>query len=1073
MFVKRDQNVDVIDELTMVDAAVRDPAVTGFAREPMRPLLVPFPDQPTARTDDPGSSPWWRSLDGTWDVRFFDRLADVPAEVLGVSGPGPWEKIELPGAWSTQRSSSGDRFVAPHYTNVIMPFDVEPPSVPLDNPVGVHRRVVTIPGEWSGRRVVLRVGAAESVLGAFVDGRCVGVGTDSRLPNEFDITAHVRAGRRSTIVLVVVRWSASTWVEDQDQWWHGGVQRSVTLYSTAPSHLATVKALPGLTGLVDDGELTGTLDLEIVVDGPARRDRGWKVHASVESLGGRGSGRRAAMARTPDFVVPVWNPDSEGDQLLSAMFVEPGVVRTRLDVPGVDAWSHETPVRYRLLVSLVDPDGAPVEVVTMLTGFRSLEIADNELRINGRAVLIHGVNLHEHDPARGRAVTPEMTRADLLLMKAHNLNAVRAAHYPHDEHLAGLCDELGLYLVDEANVESHGRQASLCHDPRYVRQIVERVERMVRRDQHHPSIIMWSLGNESGDGAAHAAAAAWVRHHDPTRPLHYEGPLMHDLYATAPVTDVVCPMYSEIADIVAWARSGRDARRPLIMCEYSHAMGNSNGSLADYWSAFESTHGLQGGFIWEWLDHGLERDPVDGEPIGLGPSGMISWGYGGSFGEQPHDSNFICDGLVSPVRAPHPAMSEVRHVGRPLTVEWADDRHRRLRIHNRRWFTGTDDLRAEWRLRVDGEVVDGGRLAVPAIAPRSHAVVPVPFRAPRVAEGAEVHLDVVWTSGTRSPWARAGAELGVDQLTLDPPNRKRPEAASAPAVVDSGIDVAALAWRPTIFRALTDNDGIKQGWVSGWLGNFDRWITQQGLDRCTWSVEPARGRRVDDSVVVTERGTLQPAGQVSAVSVKRRMRTDDDGWVHVEVTLDVPSDLDDPPRVGTEWELPGTFERAEWFGEGPHENYPDRRAAAFAARHSSTIDDMYEDYVVPQEHGHRAALRWLALTPKDRRGVGMLVVADPRAGDGTFGAAVRRHSDAELWASFHTDELARLASGRPRTTFMYLDVATRGLGTGSCGPDALDRYRIRAGRHVLSVWVRSFDVRTQDPGTLAAVVRRR
>ena len=1081
--MKSRQNAEVIAELAMVNAAVCDPTVTGFAREPMRPLLVPYPDRPTARTGSPGASPWWRTLDGTWDVRFFDRLADVPADVLAASGPGPWEKIELPGAWTTQRDSSGSRFVAPHYTNVIMPFDAEPPSVPIENPVGVHRRLVTIPREWAGRRVVLRVGAAESVLGAFVDGRCVGVGTDSRLPNEFDITSHVRAGRRSTIVLVVVRWSASTWVEDQDQWWHGGVQRSVTLYSTAPSHLATVKALPGLVGPDDVGGPIGTLDLEMVVDGPARRERGWKVHATVESLGARGHGRRRELARTPEFDVPVWNPDTEGDQLLSAMFVEPGVVRTRLEVPGVHAWSHETPVRYRVLVSLVDPDGALAEVDTLLTGFRSLEIADNELRINGRAVLIHGVNLHEHDPARGRAVTAETTRTDLLLMKAHHLNAVRAAHYPHDEHLAELCDELGLYLVDEANVESHGRQASLCNDPRYVHQIVERVERMVRRDQHHPSIIMWSLGNESGDGAAHAAAAAWVRHHDPTRPLHYEGPLMHDLYATAPVTDVVCPMYSAIDDIVAWARSGRDTRRPLIMCEYSHAMGNSNGSLADYWDAFESTHGLQGGFMWEWLDHGLERDQVDGEPVGLGPSGMTSWGYGGDFGEQPHDSNFICDGLVSPDRLAHPAMAEVRHLGRPLTVEWADDRHRRLRIHNRRWFTGADDVRAEWRLRVDGELVERGKFELPTIAPRSEAVVPMPLRMPRVPEGAEAHLDVVWTSGRKTPWVRAGEVLAVDQLTLEPPRGNpagRSPAGRSPArteeqlvVVDGGVDVASLSWRPTIFRALTDNDGLKQGWVSGWLGNFDRWITQQGLDRSTWSADPARRRRVDGTVVVTERGTLQPAGQVEPVRVQRRITTHDDGWVNVAVTLDLPTDLDDPPRVGTEWELPGAFERVEWFGEGPHESYPDRRAAVFAARHSENIDDMYEDYVVPQEHGHRGALRWLALTPQGGRGVGMLVVADPHVGAGTFGAAVRRHSDSELWSSFHTDELARLAASRPRSTFMYLDVATRGLGTGSCGPDALDRYRIRAGRHLISFWTRHFDPRSEDPGAMAALVRRR
>ena len=279
-------------------------------------------------------------------------------------------------------------------------------------------------------------------------------------------------------------------------------------------------------------------------------------------------------------------------------------------------------------------------------------------------------------------------------MKAHHLNAVRAAHYPHDEHLAELCDELGLYLVDEANVETHARQCSLVHDPRFGAAIVERVARMVRRDQNHPSIIMWSLGNESGDGAAHAAAAAWVRRHDPTRPLHYEGPLMHDLYAEAPETDIVCPMYSSIDDIVAWARSGRDTRRPLILCEYSHAMGNSNGSLSDYWEAFETTHGLQGGFIWEWLEHGL---PLPGE----GPGGRTVWGYGGDFGDTPNDANFVCDGLVSADRVPHPAMEEVRFLGRPVDVAWRDERERRVVVANRRWFTGIDDL--------DSEVAPAGR----------------------------------------------------------------------------------------------------------------------------------------------------------------------------------------------------------------------------------------------------------------------------------------------------------------------------------------------------------------------------
>jgi beta-galactosidase len=1061
------------ETFTLLRAAIADPQLTGVGRLPMRPALVPCPDTATARTGDPADSPWWRSLDGPWDLRMFEHLDELPASIVA-ERDGTWGSVQVPCAWTTQRGADGERLLSPHYTNVVMPFDADPPTVPERNPVGVHRRLVSVPADWKGRRIVLRVGAAESVVAAYVEGACVGVGTDSRLPNEFDITSLVRPGRRALVVLVVARWSAATWVEDQDQWWHGGIQRSVTMYATAPSHLARVTALPGLEDTSTDVEAdlgTGTLDLELVVDGPARREDGWSVEVQVEALarGGR-SGR--VLARTGALAVPVWRSGNEVEQLLSAMFVEPGVVRHRLVVPGIRPWHHESPARYRVLATLRDPDGDVVEVDSWCTGFRSVRVEGNELLINGRPVLIHGVNLHEHDPERGRAVGAELTRRDLVLMKAHNLNAVRAAHYPHDEHLAELCDELGLYLVDEANVESHGRQTSLCHDPRYATTMVERVQRMVRRDANHPSIVMWSLGNESGDGPPHAAAAAWVRSVDPTRPLHYEGPLMHDLYADAPVTDVVCPMYAPIDDVVAWARSGRDTRRPLILCEYSHAMGNSNGSLADYWEAFETTHGLQGGFIWEWLEHGLERDGQ----VGAGPGGRVSWGYGGDFGDHPNDTNFVCDGLVAADRTPHPAMREVHHLGRPVRVTWADDRRRRLRVQNRRWFSGIDDLRATWELTVDGSVVGHGDLDVPPVGPRGEVLVGLPCRVPRTREGAEVHLTLRWFLRRATAWCSAAHEVGHDQLTLEAITRARsPRPVPMPQpVAERAVDVAALPWSPTLFRALTDNDGLRHGWMRGLLGNLARWVDEQGLDRCEWQADSPSRRRVDDAVSWTTSGRLLAPGVAEPVQVRRRLLVRNDGWTQATVTMTVPDALVDPPRVGTEWVLPAELSRVEWFGDGPHECYPDRRAATLVGRHTSAVEDLYEDYVVPQEHGQRTGVRWLALSGAGSaaaRRSGLLVVADPATGDGTFATAVRRHSDAELWSCAHTDELARLEADRPPATYLYLDAAQRGLGTGSCGPDALERYRIAAGRHVLSVWFASYDPTQQDPAELARTVR--
>ncbi|MFN7149240.1 MAG: glycoside hydrolase family 2 TIM barrel-domain containing protein [Microthrixaceae bacterium] len=1030
---------------------VADPTVTGARRLPMRPRTAPCPDADTARLDRADTSPWWRDLDGVWDLAMYDSIAELPDDLDTVAS-GDWEPIEVPCAWSLQRRRDGSRVVQPQYTNVVMPFPGEPPSVPQQNPVGVHRRTVTIPRDWAGRRVVLRVGAAESALVAVVNGAVVGAGTDSRLPNEFDITEHVRAGRRATITLVVARWSAATWVEDQDQWWHGGIQRSVSLYSTDRSHLSAVELRPGLAGAD-----TGTLDVAIDVGGDARVQPGWTVDVAVEELVARRGSAPRRLAGVDAQAVPNWDASSEAAQLLGAMFVEPGVLRLAVTVPDISPWSHESPVRYRVLVSLRSPDGDVVEVSSLRTGFRSVEVADNELRINGQPVLIHGVNLHEHDPERGRAVPESLTRQDLTLMKAHNLNAVRAAHYPHDEHLAELCDELGLYLVDEANVESHGRQHSLCHDPRYTATIIERVERMVRRDQHHPSIVVWSLGNEAGDGAAQVAAAAWVRHHDPTRPVQYEGPLMHDLYADAPATDVVCPMYAPIDTIVEWARAGRDRRRPLVLCEYSHAMGNSNGSLADHWAAFESTPGLQGGFIWEWLDHGLVRDGA-----GTGPGGRTSWGYGGDFGDHPNDANFICDGLVSPDRVPHPAMREVHWVGRPVTVAWDSVARRRLRISNRRWFQGLGDLVAHWSVAVDGTVVDSGELEVPEVGPRAAVVVARPCRVPSVPEGAEAHLEVRWSLRRATSWAPKGHVVGSDQLALAARTRaeRRPSAGTAPTsapAADVSWPLDGVAWSPTLFRALTDNDGLRQSWMRGFIGHVARWVDLQGLDRCEWSAEPPRRRRLDGVLAETVRGELRAPGASDPVAVRRRVRLHDDGWAHVEITTRVPSELADPPRVGTQWVLPAALDRVEWFGDGPHEAYADRRSATTVGRWSSTVDDLYTDYVLPQEHGQRTGVRWVHLRPaRSGRGgaAGCLLVADPAVGGDTFDMAVRRHSDADLWASTHTDELEERSRAVPPATYLYLDVAQRGLGTGSCGPDTLEPYRIGAGTHTLAFWCR-------------------
>lgn len=1074
-------------------ALVHDPGTTGRNRMPMRPTGTFSESLDEVRgynTSDPSDvlvqapvPEMVLDLNGTWNFRLFASPEDVsPSDLWGPDGApgesGAWDTISVPGAFTLQGPSRdgvaspvGDgrsAYVAPHYTNVIMPFADEPPGVPSANPTGLYHRTVEVPASWQDRRPVLRIGAAESVAEVFVDGVPVGAMTDSRLPSEFEL--EVAAGTTFELAIAVTRYSAQSWVEDQDQWWHGGIQRSVTLHAVPAAAIMGVKALPGLERC-DDGSWEGRLDLELRLVGEPAVGGNWTVEALVEErTADRSAG--ALLATTGTMNVPRWDGSSEAAAVISAMYTEPGVVRRTLRVPGIEPWSHEKPVLYRLLVVLRDPEGKVVHSYGAATGFRSVEVRANELLINGQPVLICGVNLHEHDMRTGRYVDPVKIRSDLINIKRSGFNAVRASHYPHDELFASFCDEIGLYVVDEANVESHGRQLSLCHDQRFVTTILARVTRMVERDQHHPSIIIWSLGNESGYGAVHDAAAAWVRRYDPTRPLQYEGPFMHDLYAEAPVSDIVCPMYTPISDITRWARDKRDDRRPLIMCEYSHAMGNSNGSLADYWQAFEETPGLQGGFIWEWTDHGL-LSFVDRQPL-AGPSGLPSWAYGGDFGDVPNDANFVCDGLVSAIGDPRPAIEEVLFLSRSVSfalVAAGDQALAGLEITNRQWFSDLSGLEAKWYLTIDGVPSGEGVLDLPALGPRASTVVTLPSAVVTTVSqhpDSEAHVDFVVARTVGDEWLPPGHVVAGQQLELRSGAPLQQPVLPPAAVGETGEQgpFAGLPWRPTTFRALTDNDGLRTGWMRGLSGNFARWVGSLGLDRCEW--------RPDDAQLVSGSGaTVEVTRDVAAAG----------RWERLTFEFDVPAALSDLPRLGVEWELPpndefGRWETVRWYCDGPSENYADRRSATRAALWEWDIDDMYVDYALPQEHGNREGLRWLALLRTSKvssyRRQGLLLVVGDFDGGGISpapwpSAAVRRHSDASLWQAFHTHELAELGTD---ATWLYVNVGQRGLGTASCGPDTLEQYRLGSGRARLTLWVTEFDPALESPEDLRRTLLR-
>ena len=1066
------------------------PECTGLARLPARSPLVPYPDADAARRAE--GSPWLLSLDGSWRFKLVGRPEDAPPDF---AEPGhddrQWSAIEVPGAWTLQ---GHDR---PHYTNVVMPFAADPPRVPEKNPTGLYRRRVVLPEAFEGRRVVLHFGSAESVLHAYVNGRAVGMSKGSRLPAEFDVSDALRPGE-NVIAALVVRWSDASWIEDQDQWWHAGLQRSVHLAATDRAFLADVRADPGLA----EDLRTGVLRARAEVGFRGTPEPGWRVAFRLETLEGRPAARGEAGGE-----VPIFQHGPPLREFVSAMLFTGSAVDTELRVPRVRAWSSETPALYRLLVELRDPEGRVREVAAQRVGFRRVEIRGGALLVNGKAVLIRGVNRHEHDERRGRAVTLEGMRRDLVLMKRHHFNAVRTSHYPDDSRFYDLCDELGLYVVDEADLESHARQKSLCHDPRYAAAVLDRGMRMVQRDKNHACVILWSLGNEAGYGAAHDALAAWIRRTDPSRPLHYEGALMEQWHAheaevqrlaaaapasprsgraarrsrakptrtDAPVTDVICPMYPSIAALVAWSK--REAgRKPLIMCEYSHAMGNSNGSLADYWEAIERHRGLQGGFIWEWCDHGLHARSADGRE---------HFAYGGHFGDEPNDANFCCDGLVGPDRTPHPALLEHKKLGEPVRVRPADLRRGRVVLENRQDFLALAGLRARFEVAVDGRTVQGGRVPLPRLGPGAKAQLRLPVRRPALAAGEECHLTLRFETARASDWAPAGFEVARIQLALpwrekeEKQERRKAKPAKGRGLPEAGPPAGALrveideasGWlaslsfggalllaappRLDLWRAPTDNDGVKQGPTAAVLGVRRKWLAW-GLDALRAETIRCEVRTLGDGVLeaCSERRWL---GADPAVPIleRERLRVLPSGDLLFEAEVEVPARFDDLPRLGVAFALAPGFEAVEWLGGGPHECYRDRRAAAAVGRYSARVDDFLEPYVVPQEHGNRCDVRWLALTSE--AGLGLLVVPPP---GGEFSAS--HYSAADLYAAKTRLELVR----RPET-LVHVDLWNRGVGTGSCGPDTLPRYRIGGGRHRFGWRLRPYDPRRDDPGVLA------
>lgn len=966
------------------------------------------------------------TLNGRW--RF--QLLDHPRAPLSRK----WGEMEVPGLWTMQQRKDGF-FVfgdKPIYTNVQMPFDQLPPMVPNENPTGVFERDFEYSPLWNGKRVVLTIGGYESVATLFINGRFIGLTKDSRLHASFDITDYLAAGK-NTLRIEVVKWSDATFIEDQDQWWHGGITRSVTIHVTEKVFIERLYTQAGLLADASTGTLRVRAYINSIHSAPIE---GWTLRARV--AGTRKEVRFEAevtRAERPNWteMTPAqrhasseffrgsyWDgnlPDQARAALKEIEPPGPGIIEFTGKIPGITPWSAENPKLYEVEYELLDPEGKPVEITSQRIGFRSVAVKGKEFLVNGKPVIFYGVNRHDFNRETGRVLSRELMRQDLLELKRWNFNAVRTSHYPNDPIFLDLCDELGFYVIDEANIESHAFQDSICDDQKYLNAFVDRIARLAQRDIHHPSVVAWSLGNESGSGLNHEAAAAYLRSFDDSRPLHYEGAIRRNWTLGQSQSDIVCPMYPEVAAILSYAKS-KKSDRPLIMCEYSHAMGNSNGTLKEYWDAIHSTPGLQGGFIWEFWDHGIDQ---------FLPDGSKRSAYGGDFGEERHDGNFVCDGLFFPDRSPKPALHEFKYLAAP--VSFTSTSPGKITIFNKNFFASLEGYSLHFEITVDGDLVDSGTIPLKKIGPRSKSSIQV--RSAKLNDksiAGERFLTLSLRLRETTPWAQIGHEVAWEQFPL--PSKARAKAkpiasSTSEFVTDDGkllLPFMDEAPRLTLWRAPTDNDVI---------GHIATKWNQWGLRDLTIvdCVIRDSGKKttITENIVTSTGIKLSHARLVESIA----------GGVRVTETVKLPKVLDDVARVGVTFALSKELHEVTWFGAGRHESAPDRKIGR-VHRWRSSIKELHTDYIKPQESGARADVRWFAFTHGIGRGP-LIELDRPRF------VTISPYTSFELADASHNVDLKE--SGGVQVT---IDAVQRGVGTASCGPDTLPKYRIKSGTYTWS-----------------------
>ena len=970
-------------------------------------------------------SPYRKSLNGEWDFYYVDGYKDLPAGIEQPDSKADWKKIKVPGNWEVQGYGTAI------YTNhgyEFKPRNPRPPELPEANPVGVYRRTFEVPADWDGRDVYLSIDGAKSGVYVYVNGKEVGYNEDSKNTAEFKLNKYIHPGE-NTLVLKIFRWSTGSYLECQDFWRMSGIERDVFLFSQPDTHISDFHVVSTL----DDTYRNGEFRLDVDVEDASNSTVAYELVAPDGATVASGEGKAQAGKD----------------------------VKFSATVKDVATWTSEAPNLYRLLITLKNGAGEVTEVVPYNVGFRRFEIKENGEKsekgmpyvcffVNGQPIKLKGVNIHEHNPETGHYMTEELIRKDFELMKQNNINTVRLCHYPQTNKFYDLCDEYGLYVYDEANIESHGmyydlrKGGSLGNNPEWLKPHMYRTENMYERNKNHPSVAIWSLGNEAGNGYNFYNTYLYLKEKEKdgmNRPVNYERALWEWN------TDMYVPQYVSAAWLEQTGRQGSD--RPIVPSEYSHAMGNSNGNLAAQWKAINAYPNLQGGYIWDWVDQGLLQFDADGRPF---------WAYGGDFGvNMPSDGNFLCNGLVAPDRTPHPAMAEVRYALSDVGITAVNPAQGLFEVKNRFYFTNLDKYRIDYVIKANGQTVRKGSETM-NLAPQASGELKVNVSGlqPKPETEYFITFNVVTTQAT--PLVPAGHVIATEQFKL--PVESLPATAHVGkggklTVEESGNDVIVKspsvqfvfdkAWGMVTSYKVGGTEYFKDGF--GIQPNFWRAPTDNDygngapLREQVWKQSSRNFKVVDvnttregDNVVLTAdyllaagnlyiaSYTISPDGRVKA---DYTFSSTDMEAAPVEASEAALTATFTPgqaearqaasklvvPRIGVRFRLPADMNRVEYFGRGPGENYIDRSAGNFIDLYKTTAEDMYTgNYVRPQENGHRTDTRYVKLQRKN--GKGIMVKADNTIGFNALRNSVEDFDAEEAvnrprqWNNFTPEEVA-------------------------------------------------------------------